>query len=59
MRLVFLQEVVYFLKCGQEVLQSSFYFFFIFLLQTFFQKFVANNEFSNCERKFLHKRIIA
>jgi len=59
MRLVFVQEAVYFLKCRQKVLQIGFYLFFVFFLQTFFQEFVANKEFSDCKGKFLHKEIVA
>lgn len=59
MSLIFLQKVAYLLKCGQKALQSIFYFLFIFLLQTFFQKFKTNEKFPDCERKFLHGEIIA
>lgn len=58
MRLVFFQEVVYLLKCGQKALQGGFYLRFIFLLQAFFKKFEANEKFSDCKRKFSHGEII-
>jgi len=58
MRLVFFQEVVYLLKCGQKVSQTSLYLRFIFFLQAFFKKFKANEKFSDCKRKFSHGEII-
>ncbi len=59
MRLVFVQEVVYFLKGRQKALQTGYYLFCVFFLQALLQKFEANKKSSDCEGEFLHRRIIA